>query len=402
MSSLPPAARSRAARRLVGAAARGRFALPVCMRCGAVQYPPRDVCVRCLYERLQLRAVPEGGTLLAVTTVRVTTDPWFRARLPWRIGSVRLDSGPTAIAHLHGGCEAGARVRLELKLDRSGEAVLFALPAVETATMQDDRQLREFTQEPRGRNILVTDGSSALGRETARALALAGARQVWVGSGQSSPAFAPRAVPSAGATDLPNIMPLVLDAADPRQLQQCAAQIGAELDVVVNTADGFRAGGGLSPDGAALVRASFEAVVVGLANLAQAFGPALCARAADPAHGMPAWVNVLSIYACASRPEWGAYSAAHAAARSYLSCLRAQFGRAGVRVAEVLTGPLDDPAHSDQPPPLVRPGQVAAAVVELLRAGREEVVVGEVAQDLLARLADSPKALERELARGVP
>ena len=39
-----PAARSRAALGLAVGAAEGRFMLQVCGDCGAVQYPPRDVC----------------------------------------------------------------------------------------------------------------------------------------------------------------------------------------------------------------------------------------------------------------------------------------------------------------------------------------------------------------------
>ena len=54
--TLPPTARSRVALGLTAAAARGRLALQVCLDCGAVQYPPREVCRACLSHRLRLAA----------------------------------------------------------------------------------------------------------------------------------------------------------------------------------------------------------------------------------------------------------------------------------------------------------------------------------------------------------
>ena len=49
-----------------------------------------------------------------------STDPYFRERTPWRVGTVKLDAGPVVVAHLHGDTVEGGRVRLELKLDKSG------------------------------------------------------------------------------------------------------------------------------------------------------------------------------------------------------------------------------------------------------------------------------------------
>ena len=72
------AARSRAALGLGIGAAEGSFSLQVCAECAAVQYPPRDVCAACLSGRLAWRPVPDGGRLVAVTTVRVPGERWFR------------------------------------------------------------------------------------------------------------------------------------------------------------------------------------------------------------------------------------------------------------------------------------------------------------------------------------
>lgn len=126
MNALPPSARSAAAAGLNRVAAEGRFALQRCADCGCVQYPVRDACVRCLGVRLAWHDVPAGGELLAATTVRHSLLPYFTARGPCRIGTVRLDAGPSAIAFVGDGIEPGDRVQLALMLDDAGQAVLHA------------------------------------------------------------------------------------------------------------------------------------------------------------------------------------------------------------------------------------------------------------------------------------
>ena len=84
--NLPPWARGRTALAMTAAAAEGRFALQVCQRCRAVQYPPREACHRCLSARLQWRAQSGEGTLLGHTTLHHSNDLFFRERLPWRLG----------------------------------------------------------------------------------------------------------------------------------------------------------------------------------------------------------------------------------------------------------------------------------------------------------------------------
>ena len=116
--SLPPGARGRIALGMTAAAAEGRFELQVCQACAAVQYPPREACHRCLSPRLKWTPQSGEGRLLSTTTLHHSNDLFFRERLPWRLGLVHLDSGPTLIVHLHGevddarrGTAAGSRRR---------------------------------------------------------------------------------------------------------------------------------------------------------------------------------------------------------------------------------------------------------------------------------------------------
>ena len=180
----PPGNRSREAHGLTAMAAAGRFALQTCADCGTVQYPPRQVCGNCLGDRLQWRDAARGGRLLAETTLAHSNDLFFRDRLPWRLGVVHADAGPSMVAHLAEDCAAGERVRLALAIDRAGNAVVTARPEEPTPNPEDDRQLREMAFDPTGRRVLIVDGKTALGAALVRAFAGAGARAVYVGHAQ--------------------------------------------------------------------------------------------------------------------------------------------------------------------------------------------------------------------------
>lgn len=391
---LPPAARSRSAQGLTAAAAEGRFALQVCLDCATVVYPPRDACPSCLSARLPFRDADPHGTLVTETTVRVSPEPYFRERMPWRVGLVKLDSGPMIVAHLHGDTREGAAVRLALKLDRSGAPVMLALPEKDTPHMADDPILREMTCDPKFRRVLVTDGRNPVGQAMAQAFAQAGASTIFVG-------IADPWKPYAGETTLAAIEQVEivpLDLTDTASVDKLAAQNGARIDIVVNTAEHSRPGGIIGGNGVTVAREAMELRYLGLMRLAQAFGPVLRMRGADGVNSAAAFVNLLSVYALTSWPAYGAYSAAEAACLSVAQSLRAELRPGGVKVLNVFSGPLDTEWFQTVPPPKVASTALARAVIGALRQGIEDVYVGDVAQDIRARLDVNPKALERELS----
>lgn len=110
----------------------GRVALQRCTACEAVQYPPRELCGLCLADALAWRVSDsELGEVLAMTCLHHSHDPRFRARLPLRVGLVRLEAGPTAVCFLDEGCAAGSHVAVSARADDAGRAVLTASPDVE-------------------------------------------------------------------------------------------------------------------------------------------------------------------------------------------------------------------------------------------------------------------------------
>ncbi|EKF18116.1 SDR family NAD(P)-dependent oxidoreductase [Nitratireductor pacificus] len=394
VQTLPSGARSRAALGLTAAAAEGRFMLQVCAKCGTVQYPPRDACGTCLSVDLPWKDIAPEGRLIAETTVRTSTSTYFRERTPWRVGTVRLEAGPSIICHVHGDVARGGAVRISNRLDKSGQGVLFALPAERTQNMEDDPQLREMTANPKFRRVLITDARSGNALALAQAFAKAEASIIFVGEAEGWRPYPHRDELAA----IPGVQLLPLDVTDTSSVAELAAEIGGKTDILVNNARFMRPGGILARGDTVFARDEMEVNYLGLMRLAQAFGPAMLGRGADGQNSAAAWVNILSVYAYSNLPALGAFSASSAAAYSLTQCLRAEMRPGGVRVMNVYAGPTDDDWHQPLPPPKVAPQALAKAVVAGLKDGLEDVFVGDVAQDLIDRWRAGPKILEREMS----
>lgn len=397
---LPPSGRSRVALGLTAAAALGRFELQVCADCGAVQYPPREACHRCLSLALRWQPQSGDGELISETMLHHSHDLYFRDHLPWRLGMVRLDVGPTIIAHLQAGAaRAPYRVRVVARLDKAGQAALVAVPdghniSEKEVDMANDTRLREMSCDPKNRKVLVTDGKSPAGQALAKALVSAGAEIVWVG--WAEPWKRPPGFEELERLEPVTLVPLDVTSSD--SVKSLGAELGAKVDILVNTAEVHRTYGIAARYGVEAARSEMDVNYLGLLRLAQEFGPVMRSRGADGQSSATAWVNILSVYALSNFPTHGTYSASKAAAYSLAQCLRAEMQPAGVRVLNVFPGPVDDEWNQELPPPKLTAQALASAVVKGLRDGVEDLFPGEVAQEWLARWRENPKVLERELA----
>ena len=393
--TLPPFARSRQGLAFTAMAAEGRFALQTCNACAHVTYPPREVCPKCWSMELAWRDVPDGGRLISETTLRTSVNTYFRERMPWRIGTVQLDAGPTVVAHVHGDVGEFERVRMIARTDKSGQGVMMGLPDKETPNMEDDRQLRTLTCDPKFRRVLVTDGRTELGQRMARALADAGATRIFVG-------VAEEWRPYPGKDELaaiPGVEIMPLDVTDTISVNELAAEMGDKADILINTAEYVRPGSTMQRHGVTLARDEMETNYFGLMRLIQAFGPGMKARGADGDNSACAWVNLLSVYALSNWSVYGTTSASQAAALSLSQCLRAEFAGSGVKVVNVLFGPLEESWRQPLPPPKVTPQRLADTVVHALKQGIEHVSLGPVAEDVVRRYREDPFVLERELSQ---
>jgi NAD(P)-dependent dehydrogenase (short-subunit alcohol dehydrogenase family)/uncharacterized OB-fold protein len=394
--TLPPDRRSRVALGLVRAAAQGALELQCCPACGAVQYPPREACVECLSIDLEWKAMSGRGELVSETTLRHSQELFFRERVPWRLGLVRLAEGVTVVAHLDMRCgPAPSPVRVEASLDRAGQAVLVAKPADGKAALADEPKLRDMTSDPRFRKVLVTDAKSPVGQAVVKAVIEAGADLVWAGHCEpwkNPPGW-------SAIASLPKTTLVPLDVTDTKSVNELAAELGFKVDIVINTAEHHRTFGLFGRAGVETARAEMETNCFGLLRLAQAFGPVMRSRGADGDASAVAWVNLLSIYALSNFPQHATYSASMAAALSVSQALRAEMRMSGIRVVNIFPGPIDDEWNQLLLPPKLAPSAVARAMIEALKGSVEDVYPGDIAQDWLARFRDNPKALERELGR---
>jgi len=379
-----PSARSRAIHAMSARAAQGRFVLQVCADCGKATYPPREACPVCWGE-LSWHDQPNGATLLCETTIRTSTDLYFRDHLPWGVAKVALDAGPVALVHLHRDLKADDRAVIRLMLDRGGNAALFALPPPGDFDMADP-QLREFVVPVAGKTVLVSDARSAIGLAVVKALHAAGAGLIV--AGMPSPA---RAADAANAVlALEGVQPVPLDITDQTSLNEALCAVGGPLDIVINTARYVRDGGVSAHGNLTEQRRVFDVSAMGFSRLAEACAPMLAGRPNG------AFVDIVSSDALSGSASRAAFAAAEAARHSLLQAFRHEMRAAGVRVLSVFTGPVEDEHHQSVPPPKVAPGRIASKLVEALTQGREQTCVGDIAIDAMARWLADPALYARE------
>ena len=393
---LPPEARSRAALGLAVMAAQGRFGLQVCKDCQAIQYPPRDACLKCLSADLVWQDVASEGTIMAETTIRVSPEPYFRERMPWRMGAVHLAAGPTVNCHLHGEVARGDAVRMALKLDKAGQGVLIALPLKGINLMQDDPVLRAMSSDPKHRRVLISDARAPVALALTQALLKAGAAHVFLGEPEAWLAWPKR----AAFEGLENVSILPLDVTDVSSVTKLAAEIGGKVDILINTASYVRPGSIIGND-TVFASKAFEVNTIGLMRLAQGFAPGMTARAQDGTNSAVAFVNILSVCALSPDANYGAFGASQAAARSISQSLRAEFRASGLRMMNVYIGPIEgDEWFQPLPPPKVTPNAIARTLVSALVDGLEEATCGDIARDVYARWQADALLLEREMTGG--
>jgi short-subunit dehydrogenase len=237
---------------------------------------------------------------------------------------------------------------------------------------------------------LITGASSGIGEQFARQLAARGHPVVLVARRTDRL--------ERLATELPtdaHAVPCDL-ATDAASLQDRVAELGVEVDLLVNNAGFGTSGPFLDHDprrDAEQVRVNCEAIVV----LAHAFLPGMVER------GRGGIINVASSAGMQPIPYESVYAATKAFAISFTDALHTELRGSGVRVLAVNPGPVptewQEVAGYGTDRVAVVPGQISAEQVvrEALAAydrGRRSVIPGRAIRWFIRATRPSPRAIQ--------
>jgi NAD(P)-dependent dehydrogenase (short-subunit alcohol dehydrogenase family) len=219
--------------------------------------------------------------------------------------------------------------------------------------------------------VLVTGANRGLGEEFARQALALGARKVYAGARDP------------GSIRLPGVAPVRLDVNDPAQVREAAAAC-VDVSLVINNAGIASPGSLLDEDGVEALRRMMETNVYGLLRVSQAFAPVLAANRGG------AFLNVLSVASWISTPGLAAYAATKSAAWSVNNGLRIALKEQGTQVLGLHVGFIDTDLTRGIDLPKLAPSEVVARAFEALEAGRSEVLIDELSQNVKRGLSQDP------------
>jgi len=82
------------------AARAGRLAVQRCRACGALRFPPRELCSRCWSRDAEWTDVSGRGEVYSFYVMHQLYHPGFAADVPYPVVVVKLEEGPTMVSNL--------------------------------------------------------------------------------------------------------------------------------------------------------------------------------------------------------------------------------------------------------------------------------------------------------------
>ncbi len=185
------------------------------------------------------------------------------------------------------------------------------------------------------------------------------------------------------------IVPVAFDLLDDERIA-AAARAATDATLLLNNASTATFAGPLDADAGAM-RHEMAVNYGGTLATIRAFTPAL-----ERSGGHV--VNVLSLLALASTPPMAGYSASKAAAHSLTQALRPVLAAKGITVHGVYPGGIDTDMLAGIDAPKTPPAEVAAALLDGLEAGEEDIFPDPNALAMAAVWRTDPKSVERAFA----
>lgn len=82
------------------AARAGRLAVQRCAACGALRFPPRELCSRCWSRDVEWTHVSGRGEIFSFYVMHQLYHPGFAADVPYPVVVVKLEEGPLVVSNL--------------------------------------------------------------------------------------------------------------------------------------------------------------------------------------------------------------------------------------------------------------------------------------------------------------
>ena len=263
------------------------------------------------------------------------------------------------------------------------------LPDVDPHWLDQAGPQKERAMNVKGCTALVTGSNRGFGRALVQALLDAGAAKVYA-SARNPASLQPLVAASGG-----RVVTLTLDIT---RDDHVAAAVTACSDVTLlfNNAGINRHQGVLAAATLDDAKAEMTSNYFGTLTMCRAFAPVL------KANGGGAIVNVLSILAKATIPAMASACASKAAALRMTEGVRAELAAQGTLVVALMTGAMDTDMERDFQGPKSAPAEVAAALIEEIDQGKEEVYHGPMPEWINGALKEDAKTMEKELAKYLP
>lgn len=237
---------------------------------------------------------------------------------------------------------------------------------------------------------LVTGANGGLGKAYVEALLAVGAARIYAAARK------PESLTGIVALDPQRVIPIQLDIADARSIQDVVANYQDVTLLINNAGVALNYGGFITHPNLKSARTEIEVNYFGTLMMVQAFAPVL------KQNGGGAIANVLSILAQATAPVIGTYAASKAAALALTKGIRAELAAQGTFVVAVMPGTIDTEMSKDYAGPKVSPMEVAQATLQAIADEIEDVYPGEQATATAAQLLSDPKLVERQMAVLLP
>jgi NAD(P)-dependent dehydrogenase (short-subunit alcohol dehydrogenase family) len=216
---------------------------------------------------------------------------------------------------------------------------------------------------------LVTGANRGIGLELVKALLARGAKKVYAAARD------PKSVTLAG------VIPLRLDVTSSEQVIAAAKQAN-DVSLVINNAGIATTTPLLGAAGPTALRKELETNVFGLLAVSNAFAPVLAKQ------GGGALVNILSVASWATMPLLATYAASKSAAWSVTNGIRNELREQHTQVLGAHFGFVDTDLTAGIDMPKLAPAHVAAAILDGLAAGQEEVIVDDYTRAVKAGFAN--------------